>query len=766
MLVVSLDSIIALRSQITEGQYTNVENQLIEWASTLEIDTFDEILATDDDLADSLFVCLRELFLSNYQISDSLFYALALNKFFISSIQVRSQFSLDVIVQELGLLDKNQYSPVEIKLLLALFTFDSTVNIPWQNLFTAIADACVVAYLGLGKTLDNKQTSNILKNRRQYTESAKFAPLLNAEFIEDLIPLVSILEHCRRHNIMDVEPLTSWCVNCIKNFSHKGYQARELNYEYNKTSPKIALIATRHNIENINELLRQFVELNISVYLLITEETLVSQITINKEKIHYITASFPDAAMAIQEIETDILIYTSVTNDCFSTALIQQRLAHKQVVLDGNSSLQQISTIDILGNNESLDIIVQRVLSQMVSKPKLSICIPTYNRAELLEKSLSHLAKFEQIDLEVNVSNNASDDHTLEVIKKFENSFYKLNHITLDTTVEMVYNWNAAISMATEEYAFSVSDDDLPLESGLLEAITMLGKDTNLMAVYGGFEIFNLHDPAKRYSNPLLVKNTKYYNKSNKADLIKDRIILEVPVFRNYLYQNRQVVHENIWVLSWCFASNAIDNGSVAVTPIFLLEHYFHDACFSFNNYASSHFNFCVDSEVEIFLASLDIEQNEKRDLYADYMKRNIEFKIQRCVESKNLMQARFFIQKGQMFDKDYFRELLPLWDSKYLVAAAAESILKMIKVKNFINKIVFIENDKNKMEFLFKAFQNAPIPVVALSDSENFTQDVREYVISFDKLSNSELNLNCYSSFDEIINRLKFTDKLINIEL
>ena len=68
------------------------------------------------------------------------------------------------------------------------------------------------------------------------------------------------------------------------------------------------------------------------------------------------------------------------------------------------------------------------------SKPLLSICIPTYNRAEYLDKSLASIVsqeKFISEDVELVISDNASTDNTEEVVKKYQeqhkNIFYSRN---------------------------------------------------------------------------------------------------------------------------------------------------------------------------------------------------------------------------------------------------------------------------------------------------------------------------------------------------
>jgi glycosyltransferase involved in cell wall biosynthesis len=68
-------------------------------------------------------------------------------------------------------------------------------------------------------------------------------------------------------------------------------------------------------------------------------------------------------------------------------------------------------------------------------KPLLSICIPTYNRADILDKSIASIVtqpEFYSGDVELVVSDNASDDNTEEVVKKYQkkhkNIFYSRNN--------------------------------------------------------------------------------------------------------------------------------------------------------------------------------------------------------------------------------------------------------------------------------------------------------------------------------------------------
>lgn len=54
------------------------------------------------------------------------------------------------------------------------------------------------------------------------------------------------------------------------------------------------------------------------------------------------------------------------------------------------------------------------------STPFLSICIPTYNRADFLRLCLKRLQELEGVlpDFEIIVSDNASTDHTASVLEE------------------------------------------------------------------------------------------------------------------------------------------------------------------------------------------------------------------------------------------------------------------------------------------------------------------------------------------------------------
>lgn len=96
---------------------------------------------------------------------------------------------------------------------------------------------------------------------------------------------------------------------------------------------------------------------------------------------------------------------------------------------------------------------------------RFSVIIPTHNRADLLRHSLASAMEQTFDDYEVIVSNNASTDHTEEVVAGFSHSRLKL--VRTDSLMSMVDHWEFALHRASGDWVLLVCDDDALLPYGL-----------------------------------------------------------------------------------------------------------------------------------------------------------------------------------------------------------------------------------------------------------------------------------------------------------
>ncbi len=110
----------------------------------------------------------------------------------------------------------------------------------------------------------------------------------------------------------------------------------------------------------------------------------------------------------------------------------------------------------------------------MNPRPLLSICIPTYNRAGFLRECLSSINP-EELDgkIEVVVSDNASTDDTLLVLKTFQ-ATHPLRYIVQSENLGPDRNFDAVVAEARGEYCWLLGSDDVVQPGGVLRLVVAL----------------------------------------------------------------------------------------------------------------------------------------------------------------------------------------------------------------------------------------------------------------------------------------------------
>lgn len=110
----------------------------------------------------------------------------------------------------------------------------------------------------------------------------------------------------------------------------------------------------------------------------------------------------------------------------------------------------------------------------MTSRPLLSICIPTYNRAGFLRECLSSINP-EELDgrVEVVVSDNASTDDTLAVLDAFQ-ATHPLRYIVQPENLGPDRNFDAVVAEARGEYCWLLGSDDVVQPGGVSALVAAL----------------------------------------------------------------------------------------------------------------------------------------------------------------------------------------------------------------------------------------------------------------------------------------------------
>jgi abequosyltransferase len=105
-----------------------------------------------------------------------------------------------------------------------------------------------------------------------------------------------------------------------------------------------------------------------------------------------------------------------------------------------------------------------------MTKPRLSICIATFNRAEYIGKTLESIIPQVTDDIEIVIADGASTDNTSDAVKRYADSCKQINYIRLASKGGVDQDFCKAVEHAKGEYCWLFSDDDL-LKPGAISAV-------------------------------------------------------------------------------------------------------------------------------------------------------------------------------------------------------------------------------------------------------------------------------------------------------
>ena len=155
-------------------------------------------------------------------------------------------------------------------------------------------------------------------------------------------------------------------------------------------------------------------------------------------------------------------------------------------------------------------------------KKKLTIAVPTYNRAELLDKQLTWLTTavkgFEE-DCEIFVSNNCSTDQTAQVLDTWSRKLSQLDFqiYQQSTNVGAIRNIAHCIRSSSAEHIWVLSDDDTVFDKTLPYVLQELKKFPDIGLITLNFSSRDFHTRAIRYDRRYALDKALYDRQGDKV---------------------------------------------------------------------------------------------------------------------------------------------------------------------------------------------------------------------------------------------------------
>ncbi|MEA5580442.1 glycosyltransferase family 2 protein [Nodularia harveyana UHCC-0300] len=222
----------------------------------------------------------------------------------------------------------------------------------------------------------------------------------------------------------------------------------------------------------------------------------------------------------------------------------------------------------------------------------LTIAIPTYNRAELLDQQLAWLSLaiqgFES-DCEILVSDNCSTDHTQDIIKAWQKKFTSVifkankNHQNLGVMKNIMYCLNSS----NTKYVWTIGDDDPIQNKAVAYVINKIQNNEDLSLLFLNFSGRN-KITGESVHPPTIVGN-RWFDADTEDGIGDGKAIFEhcfdksvgaVIFLTATVYRTDLVKHAleiwpdaaNNWISLAYLAGYCAANGSVIVTKEIFLE--------------------------------------------------------------------------------------------------------------------------------------------------------------------------------------------------
>lgn len=121
--------------------------------------------------------------------------------------------------------------------------------------------------------------------------------------------------------------------------------------------------------------------------------------------------------------------------------------------------------------------------------PRVSVCIPTFNRAGMLRHSIESVLAQSFEDFELIVSDNGSTDETEQVVRSFDDP--RIVYTRNPKNLGILKNWNLCLAQAKGEFITFLPDDDLMMPENVAAKAGVLASDENLGLVHSKYDVID-----------------------------------------------------------------------------------------------------------------------------------------------------------------------------------------------------------------------------------------------------------------------------------
>lgn len=135
---------------------------------------------------------------------------------------------------------------------------------------------------------------------------------------------------------------------------------------------------------------------------------------------------------------------------------------------------------------------------------QLSICLPTFNRSEMLQKTLGTLVRqislIEVGNVEIIVGDNCSSDGTEEVGRRYSDECSYVKYMRHDSNIGPERNYLTVIQHAVGDFIWLLSDDDYILDGAINKLLQVISRQQDISFIFMNYVLWS--DPLQALLGP------------------------------------------------------------------------------------------------------------------------------------------------------------------------------------------------------------------------------------------------------------------------
>ncbi len=330
---------------------------------------------------------------------------------------------------------------------------------------------------------------------------------------------------------------------------------------------------------------------------------------------------------------------------------------------------------------------------------RLSICIPTRNRAGLLARHLAHISRFEKLDYEVVVSDNCSIDNTAEVVEAMRPHLKRLYYVRQEKSLNFYETMIAACNLAAGDFAMYAADDDFAVEDGLLRAVQVMSERPEISAVYGAWEEWLPDATAalKRHG----AQEDMLLGARELVGMFSGMSTPEIPIFRVEAFRRSHLPVQHQYAFDFYGASLFLRHGPLMLikdTTMRVTRHLGQES----NSLFRPDILQCYLGDYEMFLSQIrDLGAGSNIALIVRSMTQQYMTAAERAVANKEYLQARTLFMRAAAYRLGDSEARLATFEGQYMVHCLADTVKGFAEMCQPVRRILVERGDDTRPLFM-----------------------------------------------------------------